>query len=217
MKAMILAAGRGERLRPLTLRTPKPLLMVRGQPLIAWHLATLARMGVREVVINLSWLGEQIRAALGDGAAFGLAIHYSDEGPEPLEVGGGIFRALPLLGPGPFLLVNGDVFTDLDPGRLALEPDALAHLVLVPNPAHHPRGDFALAGDRILAEGEPRYTYAGIGVYRPELFAGCSDGRFPLLPLLQHAIAQGRLHGEVHTGRWTDVGTPERLAAIEKE
>jgi MurNAc alpha-1-phosphate uridylyltransferase len=216
MKAMILAAGRGERLRPLTLRTPKPLLMVRGRPLIAWHLATLARMGVREVVINLSWLGGQIRAALGDGAAFGLAIHYSDEGPEPLEVGGGIFRALPLLGPGPFLLVNGDVFTDLDPGRLALEADALAHLVLVPNPAHHPRGDFALAGGRILAEGEPRHTYSGIGVYRPELFAGCSDGRFPLLPLLQRAIAQGRLYGEVHTGRWTDVGTPERLAAIEK-
>jgi MurNAc alpha-1-phosphate uridylyltransferase len=217
MKAMILAAGRGERLRPLTLRTPKPLLMVRGRPLIAWHLATLARMGVREVVINLSWLGEQIRAALGEGADFGLAIHYSDEGPEPLEVGGGIFRALPLLGPGPFLLVNGDVFTDLDPGRLALEPEALAHLVLVPNPAHHPRGDFALAGDRILAEGEPRYTYAGIGLYRPELFAGCTDGRFPLLPLLQRAIAQGRLHGEVYTGRWTDVGTPERLAAIDRQ
>jgi MurNAc alpha-1-phosphate uridylyltransferase len=217
MKAMILAAGRGERLRPLTLQTPKPLLMVRGRPLIAWHLAALARMGVREVVINLSWLGGQIRAALGDGAAYGLTIRYSDEGPEPLEVGGGIFRALPLLGPEPFLLVNGDIFTDLDPGRLVLEPDALAHLVLVPNPAHHPRGDFALAAGRIQEAGEPRYTYSGVGVYRPELFAGCSDGRYPLLPLLQHAIALGRLYGEVHTGRWTDVGTPERLAAIERD
>jgi len=217
MKAMILAAGRGERLRPLTLQTPKPLLMVRGRPLIAWHLASLARMGVREVVINLSWLGEQIRATLGDGAAFGLAVHYSDEGPEPLETGGGIFRALPLLGPDPFLLVNGDIYTDLDPGRLVLEPDALAHLVLVPNPAHHPRGDFALAAGRIQEAGEPRYTYSGVGVYRPELFAGCSDGRYPLLPLLQHAIALGRLYGEVYTGRWTDVGTLERLAAIERD
>lgn len=217
MKAMILAAGRGERLRPLTLQTPKPLLMVRGRPLIAWHLASLARMGVREVVINVSWLGEQIRATLGDGAAFGLAVHYSDEGPEPLETGGGIFRALPLLGPDPFLLVNGDIFTDLDPGRLVLEPDALAHLVLVPNPAHHPRGDFALAAGRIQEAGEPRYTYSGVGVYRPELFAGCSDGRYPLLPLLQRAIALGRLYGEVYTGRWTDVGTPERLAAIERD
>ncbi len=217
MKAMILAAGRGERLRPLTLQTPKPLLIVRGRPLIAWHLAALARIGVREVVINLSWLGEQIRATLGDGAAFGLAVHYSDEGPEPLETGGGIFRALPLLGPDPFLLVNGDIFTDLDPGRLVLEPDALAHLVLVPNPTHHPRGDFALAAGRIQEAGEPRYTYSGVGVYRPELFAGCSDGRYPLLPLLQRAIALGRLCGEVYTGRWTDVGTPERLAAIERE
>jgi N-acetyl-alpha-D-muramate 1-phosphate uridylyltransferase len=217
MKAMILAAGRGERLRPLTLQTPKPLLIVRGRPLITWHLAALARIGVREVVINLSWLGEQIRAALGDGAAFGLRVHYSDEGPEPLETGGGIFRALPLLGPGPFLLVNGDVFTDLDPGRLVLEPGALAHLVLVPNPAHHPRGDFALADGRVLAEGEPRHTYSGIGVYHPELFAGCSDGRFPLLPLLQRAIALGRLYGEVYTGCWTDVGTPERLAAIDRD
>jgi MurNAc alpha-1-phosphate uridylyltransferase len=217
MKAMILAAGRGERLRPLTLQMPKPLLRVRGQPLIARHLAALARAGVREVVINLSWLGEQIRAALGDGAGFGVRIHYSDEGPEPLETGGGIFHALPLLGPDPFLLVNGDIFTDLDPGSLALEPDALGHLVLVPNPTHHPRGDFALLDGRIAAAGEPRYTYAGLGVIHPELFAGCRAERFPLLPLLQRAIAQGRLYGELYTGRWTDVGTAERLAALERE
>jgi len=214
---MILAAGRGERLRPLTLQTPKPLLTVRGQTLIARHLVALARAGVREVVINLSWLGGQIRAALGDGATFGLHIHYSDEGLDPYETGGGIHRALPLLGPGPFLLINGDIYTDLDPGSLALEPEALGHLVLVPNPAHHPRGDFALRDGRIAAAGEPRYTYAGVGVIHPELFAGCRPGRFPLLPLLQRAIAQGRLYGELYAGRWTDVGTAERLAALERE
>ena len=214
MKAMILAAGRGERLRPLTLATPKPLLEVRGRPLIGWHLAALARAGVREVVINLSWLGEQIRNTLGDGAAYGLRIAYSDEGPEPLETGGGIFRALPLLGPGPFLLVNGDVYTDYQPARLRAAPEALGHLVLVPNPPQHPRGDFALDAGRILEDGEPRYTYSGLAVLHPELFAGCSDGRFPLLPLFKRAIALGRLHGELYTGAWTDVGTPERLAAL---
>jgi MurNAc alpha-1-phosphate uridylyltransferase len=213
---MILAAGRGERLRPLTMQLPKPLLSVRGRPLISWHLAALARAGVREVVINLSWLGEQIRAALGDGAAFGLRIAYSEEGPEPLETGGGIFRALPLLGPGPFLLVNGDVHTDFDPGRLRRAPEALAHLVLVPNPPHHPRGDFVLADGRIVEHGEPRLTYAGIGLLHPDLFAGCSDGRFPLLPLLRRAIALGRLHGELYSGAWSDVGTPERLAALQE-
>ena len=215
MKAMILAAGRGERLRPLTLTTPKPLLQVRGRPLIAWHLAALARAGVREVVINLSWLGEQIRAALGDGAGYGLAIRYSEEGPEPLETGGGIFRALPLLGPGPFLLVNGDVHTDFDLGTLRAAPGALGHLVLVPNPPQHPRGDFALEGGRVREQGGPRYTYSGLAVLHPELFAGCSDGRFPLLPLLRRAIALDRLHGELYTGAWTDVGTIERLNGLQ--
>ncbi len=213
---MILAAGRGERLRPLTLATPKPLLEVRGRPLIAWHLAALARAGVREVIINLSWLGEQIRAALGDGAAHGVAIRYSEEGPEPLETGGGIFHALPLLGPAPFLLVNGDVYTDFDFGRLRAAPGALGHLVLVPNPPQHPRGDFALAGDRIREQGEPRYTYAGLAVLDPALFAGCSDGRFPLLPLLRRAIALDRLQGELYGGAWTDVGTLERLTALQQ-
>lgn len=217
MKAMILAAGRGERLRPLTLQTPKPLLQVRGQSLIARHLAALARAGVREVVINLSWLGEQIRAALGDGAGFGLRIHYSDEGPVPLETGGGILRALPLLGPDPFVLVSADIYTDFDPGSLALEPGALGHLMLVPNPAYHPQGDFALRDGRIAATGEPRYTYGNVGLIHPELFAGWPPGRFPLLPVLQRAIAQGRLYGELYTGCWANVGTAEELAALARE
>jgi len=214
MKAMLLAAGRGERLRPLTDRTPKPLLEVRGEPLIGWHLRALARAGVREVVINLAWLGGQIRARVGDGARYGLAVQYSAEPEGALETGGGIFQALPLLGPGPFLVVNGDTYTDIEFARLAIAPGELAHLVLVPNPAHHPRGDFALRDGLVQAEGEPRLTYSGVGVYRPELFAGCQPGRFPLLPLLQQAIAARALGGELHRGAWTDVGTVERLAAL---
>jgi MurNAc alpha-1-phosphate uridylyltransferase len=208
---MILAAGRGERLRPLTDLTPKPLLIVRGRPLIEWHLDALARAGVREVVINLSWLGAQIRTALGDGSRFGLSIAYSDEGSTALETGGGIFQALPLLGAAPFLVVNGDTFTDVDFARLALAPEALAHLVLVPNPEHHPQGDFTLRDGCVQETGAPRHTYSGVGIYRPEFFAGCAPGRFPLLPLLRRAIAAGRLHGELHAGIWTDVGTIGRL------
>lgn len=211
---MLLAAGRGERLRPLTDHTPKPLLAVRGKPLIIWHLERLARGGVREVVINLSWLGEQIRAALGNGERWGLTIHYSDEGPVALETGGGIFRALQWLGAEPFVLVNGDVFTDLDYTRLLLPASSDAHLVLVPNPAHHPAGDFALHGAAISERGAPRYTYSGLAVFRPDFFAGCSDGRFPLLPLLRRAIAAGSLSGQLHEGLWTDVGTVDRLAAL---
>ena len=214
MKAMLLAAGRGERLRPLTDSTPKPLLEVRGEPLIGWHLRALARAGVREVVINLAWLGGQIRARVGDGARYGLAVQYSPEPEGALETGGGIFQALPLLGPGPFLVVNGDTHTDIEFARLAIAPGELAHLVLVPNPAHHPRGDFALRDGLVQAEGEPRLTYSGVGVYRPELFAGCQPGRFPLLPLLDKAIAARALGGELHAGAWTDVGTVERLAAL---
>jgi MurNAc alpha-1-phosphate uridylyltransferase len=214
MKAMLLAAGRGERMRPLTDAVPKPLLEVGGRPLIAWHLAALARAGVREVVINLSWLGAQLRAALGDGRHLGVSISWSEEGPIPLETGGGIFRALPLLGPGPFLVVNADIWTDIDFGRLRLPPEAHAHLVLVANPAHHPRGDFGLEGDRIVMRDSERLTYSGVGVYRPEFFAGCSAGRFPLLPLLNRAIAASRASGEMHRGQWCDVGTAERLAAL---
>jgi MurNAc alpha-1-phosphate uridylyltransferase len=211
---MILAAGRGERLRPLTDHTPKPLLPVRGKPLIEWHLEALARGGVREVVINLSWLGAQIRDALGNGERWGVSIRYSDEGPVALETGGGIFRALPLLGEQPFLLVNGDIFTDFECTRIPLAADAHAHLLLVPNPAHHPGGDFALDGAVVTETGAPRYTYAGIAKFHPDFFAGCSDGRFPLLPLLRRAIAERRLQGEVYRGLWTDVGTAERLAAL---
>ncbi len=215
MKAMVLAAGRGERMRPITDTVPKPLVRVGGRPLIAWHLAALARAGVREVVINLSWLGEQLRAALGAGADFGVRLIYSEEGPVPLETGGGIFRALPLLGPEPFLVLSGDIWTDLDFGRLRLEPEAHAHLVLIPNPPHHPGGDFGLEGDVVVPGDSERLTYANVGIYRPEFFAGCAPGRFPLLQPLNRAIAARLVRGQVHRGAWSDVGTPERLAQLE--
>jgi MurNAc alpha-1-phosphate uridylyltransferase len=211
---MVLAAGRGERLRPLTDQTPKPLIAVRGKPLIVWHLEALARAGVREVVVNLSWLGEQILTALGNGSGWGLRIHYSPEGPVPLETGGGIFHALPLLGESPFILVNGDIFTDFDYRGLALPADADAHLQLVPNPPHHPRGDFSLQSGWIGEADTPRYTYSGVGILSPALFDGCTDGRFPLLPLLRRAIAVRRLSGALFTGAWTDVGTMARLDSL---
>jgi MurNAc alpha-1-phosphate uridylyltransferase len=213
VKAMVLAAGRGERLRPLTDSVPKPLIEVDGRPLIAWHLAALGRAGFTEVVVNLSWLGQKLRAALGDGRDFGLTLHYLDEGPVALETGGGILNALPLLGPEPFLVVSADIFTDLDFASLPPKPAALAHLVLVPNPAHHPRGDFGLEGDLVFLR-EPRYTYGNVGVYRPEFFAGCTPGRFALVEPLKRAIAQGAVRGELFTGQWSDVGTPGRLAEL---
>lgn len=213
MKAMVLAAGRGERLRPFTDSLPKPLIKVGGRALIDWHLAALARAGFKQVVVNLSWLGERLRAALGDGSRFGLTIHYSDEGPVALETGGGILKALPLLGPEPFLVVSADIFTELDFAPLRLEPAALAHLVLVPNPAHNPRGDFALEGGRVVLTGE-RFTYGNVGIYRPEFFAGCTPGRFPLVEPLKRAIAAGAVSGELFTGQWSDVGTPERLTEL---
>lgn len=216
-KAIVLAAGRGERMRPLTDSTPKPLLPVGGKPLIRWHLDALARAGVRDIVINLSWLGSQISAALGDGREIGLRIRYSEEGSPPLETGGGIFKALPFLGPEPFLVVNGDVWCDFDFTSLRLEPGADARIVLVPNPPQHPRGDFALDGDAVVENERDRATYSGIGVYRPEFFAGCEPGRFPLAPLLRRAIAAKRLKGELYGGRWHDIGTPERLATLDRE
>lgn len=222
MRAMVLAAGRGERLRPLTLERPKPLLEVGGLPLIVHHLHALAMAGFADVVVNVSWLGDQLRAALGDGSRYNVRLHYSDEGPEPLETGGGIFRALPLLGPAPFLVVNGDIWTDYPYAKLteSLRRDDLAHLVLVANPAHHPDGDFVLRDGRILdgdsTAGEAgRLTFSGVGVYRPELFADCRDGVFRLAPLLRAAARQGRLGGEVHDGDWMDIGTPERLADLD--
>jgi N-acetyl-alpha-D-muramate 1-phosphate uridylyltransferase len=215
MKAMLLAAGRGERLRPITDSLPKPLVQVRGRPLIAWHLIRLARAGVREVVINLSWLGEQLRAALGDGGEFGVRISWSEEGPVPLETGGGIREALPLLAPGPFLVVSSDIWTDIDFARLALAPEAQAHLVLIANPPHHPRGDFGLDGEWVVNRDTDRLTYANVGLYRPELFSGFSPGRFPLLAVLNRGIAARQVSGEIHRGEWCDVGTPERLAQLQ--
>ena len=217
MKAMLLAAGRGERMRPLTDTCPKPLLQVAGKPLIVWHLERLAAGGIHDVVINLSWLGEQIAAALGDGSAHGVRIAYSREPWPALETGGGLFQALPLLGDGPFLLVNGDVFADIDVARLTLAPNDLAQLVLVPNPDHHRHGDFCLHDGRITAEGGERLTYAGVAVLRPEFFAGAQPGRFPLLPWLLRARDAGRLGGQKHPGRWVDLGTPERLALLDAQ
>lgn len=214
MKAMILAAGRGERMRPLTDRTPKPLLTLGSQTLIDRHLRALAHAGVREVVVNVSWLGHMIREALGDGSHWNLQIHYSDEGPVALETGGGIFQALPLLGPGAFVVINGDVWTDYPLSRLALSARANGHLVLVPNPWHHPRGDFALENGKVLATGPRTLTFSGIAMYRPEFFAGCTAGRFPLLPLLRRSLEAGMLSGELYEGAWSDVGTPERLAEL---
>jgi N-acetyl-alpha-D-muramate 1-phosphate uridylyltransferase len=216
MKAMLLAAGRGERMRPLTDSCPKPLLQVAGKPLIAWHLERLANAGIRNVVINLSWLGEMIAATLGDGSRYGVAIQYSREPWPPLETGGGIVQALPMLGEGPFLLVNGDVYCDIDFSVLRIAPLDLAQLVLVPNPPQHPRGDFGLAdGGRVVAEGGQRLTYSGVALIRPDFFAGAAPGRFPLLPWLTRALQAGRLGGQRHDGVWLDVGTPERLAQLD--
>ncbi len=216
MKAMVLAAGRGERMRPLTDDTPKPLLRVGGRPLIDYHLLALARAGVREVVVNLSWQAASLRAHLGDGSQFGLALRLSEEGPVPMETGGGIHRALDMLGPGPFLVVNGDVWTDFPLDTLSLPAGMLAHLVLVPNPPQHPAGDFWLRTDGRIGDGGERGTYSGIAAFDPALFAGCAPGRFPLKPLLDRAQGAGRLSGQFWRGRWYDVGTPERLAVLDE-
>lgn len=219
MKAMLLAAGRGERMRPLTDSCPKPLLPVAGKPLIQWQLERLAAAGCRDVVINLSWLGEQIADALGDGRQLGMRIAWSREPWPPLETGGGIHHALQLLGDEPFLLVNGDVYCDVDLGSLQLAPGDLAQLLLVPNPPHHPRGDFCLdAAGRIVQDGAgERLTYSGIGLLSPALLEGATPGRFRLLPWLERAREAGRLGGQRHAGRWIDVGTPERLASLDAE
>lgn len=215
MKAMILAAGKGERLRPLTLHTPKPLVKAAGVPLIEHHVRALAKAGFTELVINHAWLGQQIEDYLGDGARLGVHIRYSAEG-EPLETGGGIRRALPLLGEAPFAVINGDIWTDFDFARLRRPLAGLAHLVLVDNPPHHPAGDFHLDGDQVSDDGEPRLTYSGMAVLHPALFAGCPEGGFKLAPLLRGAMARLAVTGERHAGRWVDVGTLERLAELER-
>ena len=216
MKALILAAGRGERMRPLTDAMPKPLLTAGGRTLIEWHLRAIESAGIKDVVVNLSWFGEQIRQSLADGADYGLRIDYSDEGPEALETGGGIRRALSLLGDAPFLVVNADVWTDCPlPPKTGLD-GKLAHIVLVPNPDHNPDGDFGLVDGLIRNDGENRYTFSGVGVYDPALFEGRTEERFPLAPLLAEAIDAGQVSAELYTGHWFDVGTPERLESLRR-
>jgi N-acetyl-alpha-D-muramate 1-phosphate uridylyltransferase len=215
--AMILAAGRGERLRPLTDATPKPLLLVRGEPLIERHVAALARAGMRRLVINLAWLGSQISDYLGDGSRYGVSITYSVERPRALETAGGIFRALRHLDPGPFAVVNADIYTDFPFANLEIGADRDAHIVLVPNPPQHAQGDFGMQGGLALAAAAVQYTYAGIGVYRRGLFAGCRDGIFPLKPLLLRAMEAQRCSAELYSGAWDDVGTPERLRVLNAE
>jgi N-acetyl-alpha-D-muramate 1-phosphate uridylyltransferase len=245
MKALIFAAGLGERMRPLTDTTPKPLLAVGGKPLIVWHLEKLAAAGIRDVVINTSWLAQCFPETLGDGSKFGVSIEYTYEGPTPLETGGGMWHALPLLGrerisEEPFLAINGDIWTDHDIAALPREPSGDAHLVLVDNPDHNPRGDFWLLRSGGLLSASPaadeivdgdtgtRLTFAGIGVYRPNLFddwrriVGDTPGarekppRFKLAPLLRAAMGRGSATGEHHRGRWTDVGTLERLTELNR-
>lgn len=216
MKAMILAAGLGKRMRPLTDHCPKPLLPVAGKPLIVHHLERLRDAGIHEVVINISYRAEQIIDALGDGSAYGVCIHWSHE-TTPLETGGGILKALPLLGEAPFLLINGDVWCDALPACQALKETDLAHLVLVDNPRHHPHGDFGFNAGRVNQTDTPRLTYAGISIIHPKLLAEQTGGAFALAPLLRAAIDDNQVSGEYFTGYWVDVGTPERLAALESQ
>lgn len=223
MIAMILAAGRGERMRPLTDHIPKPLLDAGGKPLIVWHIEKLARAGITDLVINHAHLGQQIEAALGDGGRYGISIRYSPERPAALETAGGIAHALHLLGDGVFAVINGDIWCDYDFARLPPQAAALAnshdiaHLALVNNPPHHPDGDFCLDAGRIAPDGRNKLTFSGIGLYKPELFAHLArNAAAPLAPLLRAQIAQGRVSGEYHAGRWVDVGTPARLEQLDK-
>ncbi|HEV2607386.1 MAG TPA: nucleotidyltransferase family protein [Xanthomonadaceae bacterium] len=235
MKGLIFAAGKGERMRPLTERTPKPLLIAGGKPLIAWHLEKLAAIGVTDVVINTAWLAEQFPQTLGDGSHWGLRLHYSYEGAEPLETGGGMLHALPLLGSAPFLAINGDIWTDYDFASLPREPIGLAHLVLVNNPTQHPRGDFGVDVDGRLHPypDSPDFgalralTFAGIGTYRPEVLddwrrltknpATVSDEppRFSTIPVLRERMLLGQVSWQQHMGAWSDIGTPQRLAQLD--
>lgn len=215
---MILAAGRGERMRPLTDHTPKPLLPVAGKPLIVWHIERLAAAGYTDLVINHAHLGQQIETALGDGSRWDVRLHYSAEGEgKALETGGGIYRALDLLGDRPFLVINGDVFTDLDFASLDMPAHCLAHLVLVDNPEHHPAGDFHLADGKVSQHTGIRLTFSGIGLYHRDLFQGCQPGAFPLAPLLRQAMDVGKVCGSQHTGHWIDVGTPTRYAKLNED
>jgi MurNAc alpha-1-phosphate uridylyltransferase len=214
--AMVLAAGRGERLRPLTETTPKALVEVRGRSLLERHLDTLAAAGIETVVINLGWLGDRIAERVGSGRDYGLNVIYSPEGDNILETGGGIHRALPLLGSDPFLVVNADIYTDMPLPPAELAPSDAGHLVLVPRPAHKEHGDFDLRDGRIHESADAAYTFSGVAVYRPEFFADCEPGRFPLAPMLKAAAREGQLAGSLYEGMWEDVGTPERLAELNR-
>jgi len=213
---MILAAGRGERMRPLTDTTPKPLLRVHGQPLIERHVVRLVTSGLNRIVINLAWLGSQIRDYLGDGTRYGAAITYSEEAPRALETAGGIFRALDYLSPGPFAVVNGDIHTDFPFETLTLDAHHDAHLVLVRNPSYL-KGDFGIAQGEAQELAAELHTFSGVAVYRPAFFADCVDGVFPLKPLMLRSMAAGRCSAQLYTGQWEDLGTPERLAALNSQ
>ncbi len=211
MRAMILAAGRGERMRPLTYSTPKPLLKVQKKPLLIHHLIALKEAGVSQVVINHAWLGEQIEALIGDGAKYGLQVRYSAEPAGGLETAGGIFHALPLLGSEPFIVVNGDIWCDYPFKKLPSQLEGVAHLVMVDNPAQHSKGDFSLNKRQLSLSPHHALTYSGIAVFHPDFFAKCQAGRYPLAPLLKEQIVKKRVSGEYYPGTWCDVGTPERL------
>ena len=225
MKAMILAAGHGTRMRPLTDHTPKPLLKVGNKPLIVWHVEKLKRAGIEDIIINIAWLGEQIPAALGDGSAYGVHIQYSDEQQQgALETAGGIVNALDLIGDAPFLVINGDVWCDYTLlAESPLQHDDLAHLILVNNPEHNPKGDFALAAGRVQQQGQQKFTFSGIAYYQPELFMplranivnGTLPKQQPLAPLLREAMDSKRVSGEYFAGDWRDIGTPERLQVLD--
>jgi len=219
MKAMILAAGRGERMRPLTDHTPKPLLHIGKHRLIEHHIINLAHAGFKDIVINIAWLGKLIRETLGDGSNYGVTIFYSDEGDSALETGGGIFKALPLLGDDPFLVVNGDIWTDYPFQTLYNHKlRGSAHLILVNNPPQHPNGDFYLANGKLIESGEQKFTFSGIGVYKKEFFAGRTGGAFPLAPMIREFTKQGLVSAELYQGEWDDIGTIERLnARIKKQ
>jgi len=211
MNAMILAAGRGERLRPVTDTTPKALIEVQGERLIDRHLRMLAAADVKTVVINLGWLGEQIVTHVGSGQQFGVQVVYSPEYDNVLETGGGIYRALPTLGDAPFWVVNADIYTDLTLPNTELADDEQGHLMLIPTPAYKSKGDFDLRDGKVTKTSEPALTFACVARYRPDFFADCTDGRYSLAPMLFAAAAEGRLGGSVYEGVWEDVGTPERL------
>jgi MurNAc alpha-1-phosphate uridylyltransferase len=214
--AMILAAGRGERLRPITDKTPKALVDVRGRSLLERHLDRLPDAGVHTVVINLGWLGDQIVSRVGGGQAYGVDVIYSPEGENILETGGGIHRALPLLGDDPFLVINADILTDMPLPPADLDDGDLGHLVLVPTPPHKPQGDFDLQGDRVVDTDRAALTFSGVAIYRPEFFDGCVAGRFPLAPMLKKAARDGALKGSLYEGVWEDVGTPGRLSRLNR-